>query len=124
MNPALSTKLRHLRLSGVAEALPARLAQAEAASMSFVEFLELLVEAELHRRADRLFARRVKQACITAIKELKDKKDDQDDEQSQQDAGKQGKVVPDPLHQGLHRRGGRDRRGSRRLDHRGGRCWR
>jgi len=72
VNPSLLTKLRHLRLSGMAEALPARLAQAEGSSMSFIEFLELLVEDELHRRADRLFARRVKQATIPAIKELKD----------------------------------------------------
>jgi DNA replication protein DnaC len=54
------------------EALPARLAQAEGGSMSFLEFLELLVEDELARRADRLFSRRVKQADIRAIKELKD----------------------------------------------------
>lgn len=72
MNPTLLTKLRHLRLSGMAEALPARLAQAEGGSMSFLEFLELLVEDELHRRADRLFARRVKQATLSTIKELKD----------------------------------------------------
>ncbi len=72
MNPNLLTKLRHLRLSGVAEALPVRLAQAEGGSMSFLEFLELLVEDELLRRADRLFARRLKQATIVAIKELKD----------------------------------------------------
>jgi len=72
VNPTLLTKLRHLRLSGMAEALPARLAQAEGSSMSFLEFLELLVEDELHRRADRLFARRVKQATIPTIKELKD----------------------------------------------------
>ncbi len=72
MNPTLLTKLRHLRLSGMVEALPARLAQAEGGSMSFLEFLELLVEDELARRADRLFSRRVKQADIRAIKELKD----------------------------------------------------
>ena len=72
MNPTLLTRLRHLRLSGMVEALPARLAQAEGGSMAFLEFLELLVEDELHRRADRLFARRVKQATISAIKELKD----------------------------------------------------
>jgi len=72
MNPHLLTKLRHLRLSGIAEALPARLAQAEGGSLSFLEFLELLVEDELLRRSDRLFARRVKQATIAAIKELKD----------------------------------------------------
>ena len=72
MNPTLLTRLRHLRLSGMVEALPARLAQAEGGSMAFLEFLELLVEDELHRRADRLFARRVKQATISTIKELKD----------------------------------------------------
>jgi DNA replication protein DnaC len=72
VNPTLLTKLRHLRLSGMAEAMPARLAQAEAGSMSLLEFLELLVEDELARRADRLFARRVKQATISTIKELKD----------------------------------------------------
>ncbi len=72
MNPHLLTKLRHLRLSGMGEALPARLAQAEGGSLSFLEFLELLVEDELLRRADRLFARRVKQATISTIKELKD----------------------------------------------------
>jgi DNA replication protein DnaC len=72
VNPILLTKLRHLRLSGMAEALPARLAQAEGSSMSFLEFLELLVEDELARRSDRLFARRLKQADIRVIKELKD----------------------------------------------------
>ncbi len=72
MNPTLLTKLRHLRLSGMVEALPARLAQAEGGSMSFLDFLELIVEDELARRADRLFARRVKQATIPTIKELKD----------------------------------------------------
>jgi len=72
VNPALLTKLRHLRLSGMIETLPARLAQAEGGSMSFLDFLELLVEDELARRADRLFARRVKQAEIRTIKELKD----------------------------------------------------
>jgi DNA replication protein DnaC len=37
-----------------------------------LEFLELLVEDELNRRADRLFTRRVKQAEIAQIKEIKD----------------------------------------------------
>jgi DNA replication protein DnaC len=52
------------------EALPARLAQAEAAPLSHLEFLELLVEDELTRRADRLYARRLKQAGITTVKTL------------------------------------------------------
>ena len=72
MNPTLLSKLRHLRLSGMAEALPGRLTQATAAPLPHLEFLELLVEDELHRRSDRLFARRLKQAEIFQIKELKD----------------------------------------------------
>ena len=72
MNPTLLSKLRHLRLSGMAEALPGRLTQATGASLPHLEFLELLVEDELNRRADRLFTRRVKQAEIAQIKEIKD----------------------------------------------------
>jgi DNA replication protein DnaC len=54
------------------EALPARVAQAEAAPLAHLEFLELLVEDELARRADRLFARRLKQAGIVTLKTLAD----------------------------------------------------
>ncbi len=56
----------------MAEALPGRLTQATGASLPHLEFLELLVEDELHRRADRLFARRLKQAEIFQMKEIKD----------------------------------------------------
>ena len=72
MNPQLTTRLRHLRLSGMVEALPGRVAQAEAAPLPHLEFLELLVEDELARRADRLFARRLKQAGITTMKTFAD----------------------------------------------------
>ena len=72
MNPTLISKLKHLRLSGMAETLAVRLAQAEAAPLPHLEFLELLIEDELHRRADRLFSRRLKQGEIVQIKELKD----------------------------------------------------
>jgi DNA replication protein DnaC len=72
MTPQLTTRLRHLRLSGMVDALPGRVAQAEAAPLPHLEFLELLVEDELARRADRLFARRLKQAGITAEKTLAD----------------------------------------------------
>lgn len=72
MNPQLTTRLRHLRLSGMVDALPGRVAQAEAAPLPHLEFLELLVEDELARRADRLFARRLKQAGITTVKTLAD----------------------------------------------------
>ena len=72
MNAQLTTRLRHLRLSGMVDALPGRVAQAEAAPLPHLEFLELLVEDELARRADRLFARRLKQAGITVVKTLAD----------------------------------------------------
>ena len=72
MNAQLSTRLRHLRLSGMVETLPGRVAQAEAAPLPHLEFLELLVEDELARRADRLFARRLKQAGIVSVKTLAD----------------------------------------------------
>lgn len=72
MSIQLDSRLRHLRLSGMAEALPGRLQQAVGASLPHREFLELLVEDELARRSDRLFARRLKQAGITAVKEMAD----------------------------------------------------
>ena len=68
MNAQLTTRLRHLRLSGMVDALSGRVAQAEAAPLPHLEFLELLVEDELARRADRLFARRLKQAGITVVR--------------------------------------------------------
>jgi DNA replication protein DnaC len=72
MNPQLLTQLRHLRLSGMAEALPVRLEQARSAPLDCGEFLELIVGDELAKRADRLFARRLKQAGITQVKQLSD----------------------------------------------------
>ena len=72
MTAQLTTRLRHLRLSGMVETLPGRVAQAEAAPLPHLEFLELLVEDELARRADRLFLRRLKQAGIIPVKTLSD----------------------------------------------------
>lgn len=70
MTIQLTTRLRHLRLSGMVDALPGRVAQAEAAPLAHLEFLELLVEDEFVRRADRLYARRLQQAGITSPKSL------------------------------------------------------
>jgi DNA replication protein DnaC len=72
MTVQLTTRLRTLRLSGMIDALPARVAQAEADPLAPLDFLELLVEDELNRRADRLFARRLQQAGITTVKTLAD----------------------------------------------------
>ena len=70
MNPELERKLRHLRLSGMVQALTARNQEAIHHQLAHVEFLELLVEDELARRRDRLFARRLKQAGIPQVKTL------------------------------------------------------
>lgn len=72
MNPQLNSRLRSLRLSGMVEALPVRLPQAHNAPLGHLEFLELLVDDELARRSDRLFARRLKQAGLVQLKELAD----------------------------------------------------
>jgi len=70
MNPELARKLRYLRLSGMAAALPARNQEAIHHHLAYPEFLELLVEDELAIRRDRLFARRLKQAGIPEVKTL------------------------------------------------------
>lgn len=70
MNPELERKLRSLRLSGIAAALDARNHEAIHNKLAFTDFLELLVEDELARRRDRLFARRLKQSHIPGVKNL------------------------------------------------------
>jgi len=70
MNPELGRKLRSLRLSGMASVLDARNQEAIHHQLAFTDFLELLVEDELARRRDRLFARRLKQSHIPGIKDL------------------------------------------------------
>jgi len=72
VNPQLAANLRHLRLSGMVQTLPARVQQARGANLDCLEFLELLVQDELARRSDRLFARRLKQAGIAAPKDFSD----------------------------------------------------
>jgi len=70
MNPELERKLRYLRLSGMAAALPARNQEAVSHHLAYTDFLELLVEDELVKRRDRLFVRRLKQARIPEVKAL------------------------------------------------------
>jgi DNA replication protein DnaC len=56
----------------MAEVLPVRLEQAHSGGLPHADFLDLLVEDELARRADRLFTRRLKAAGIAQVKELSD----------------------------------------------------
>ena len=58
----LQRALRQLRLGGMAETLETRLLEAQSASLVPLDFLSTLVGDELTRRADRLLARRIKQA--------------------------------------------------------------
>jgi DNA replication protein DnaC len=70
VNTDLDRKLRHLRLTGIALALPARNQEAIHHHLAYVDFLELLVEDELARRRDRLLARRLKAAGIPEVKTI------------------------------------------------------
>ena len=70
MNADLNRKLKTLRLSGMVESLPVRNQEAITANLSFIEFLELLVEDELDLRRDRLFARRIKKARLPETKTM------------------------------------------------------
>ena len=60
--PELLRTLRHLGLSGMAASFEARLVQAQADQLAPADFLALLLQDELTRRADRLLARRFKEA--------------------------------------------------------------
>ena len=60
--PDLLRTLRQLGLSGIAATLETRLVQAQADQLALADFLALLLHDELTRRADRLLARRLKEA--------------------------------------------------------------
>jgi DNA replication protein DnaC len=58
----LTKSLRHLRLGGMAQTLETRILQAQSERLTPIDFVSVLVEDELLRRADRLVERRTKQA--------------------------------------------------------------
>lgn len=60
----LDRALRQLRLSGMANALEARLVEAQADRFTPIDFLSGLVQDEVTRRQDRFVERRNKQACF------------------------------------------------------------
>ncbi len=68
----LERKLRHLRLSGLAQVFDVRLQQAIQGRLSHQEFFELLIDDELTRRRDRLLERRLRQAQFPERKLLED----------------------------------------------------
>ena len=60
----LDRALRKLRLSGMADVLEPRLRQAQSERLTPIDLVSTLVNDELQRRQDRLFARRHKQASF------------------------------------------------------------
>jgi DNA replication protein DnaC len=68
----LQTTLRQLRLSGLAQSLDLRLAEAAASRLSHGEFLELILQDELNVRQERRLQRRTTAADFRALKTLED----------------------------------------------------
>jgi len=70
MRPSLQQALKQLRLSGLAESLEVRLAEATGNHLDHGEFLEVILQDELAVRASRLVERRVRAACFRETKNL------------------------------------------------------
>jgi DNA replication protein DnaC len=72
MNPQLMSKLKQLRLSGLASTLEVRLTEASGNQLNHQEFLELILNDELAIRNDRAIARRIKKAGFRELKTIED----------------------------------------------------
>ena len=72
MNESLRTRLRQLRLSGLAQALEVRLQEAAGHGLNHLEFLELILQDEINVRHQRLLARRIKTAAFREARTLDD----------------------------------------------------
>lgn len=72
MNSRIGEAMQRLRLSGMAKSIDVRLHEAQGNSLTHEEFLELILQDELHVRKDRLIARRVKAASFRDMRTLDD----------------------------------------------------
>ena len=72
MNDRLQTMLKQLHLSGLLQSLDVRLQEAAGHQLNHAEFLELVLQDELHVRQQRQIERRVKLADFREIKTLDD----------------------------------------------------
>ena len=72
MNESLRTRLRQLRLSGLAQALDVRLQEAAGHGLNHLEFLELILQDEINVRQQRLLVRRIKTAAFRETRTLDD----------------------------------------------------
>lgn len=66
------SKLKQLRLSGLASTLEVRLTEASGNQLNHQEFLELILNDELAIRDDRAIARRIKKAGFRELKTIED----------------------------------------------------
>ena len=66
------SKLKRLRLSGLASTLEVRLTEASGNQLNHQEFLELILNDELAIRDDRAIARRIKKAGFRELKTIED----------------------------------------------------
>ena len=64
----LQSKLKSLRLSGMLDTLEHRLSQAQSGQIGFLDFLELLLEDEIQRRAQHSLTTRINRARFEAVK--------------------------------------------------------
>lgn len=64
----LQSKLKTLKLGGMLLTFEARLSQAQKEPLGFVDFLEMLLEDEIQRRANKKLALRVQRARFEAVK--------------------------------------------------------
>ena len=72
MNNRLLESLQRLRLSGMARSLDVRLQEARGNNLPHEDFLELILQDELHVRKERLIARNLKSAAFRDTKTLDD----------------------------------------------------
>jgi len=70
IDPQLIPKLKSLRLSGILETLEVRNQQAIDDKLSYVEFLERLLEDEVERRAQKQLQMRLRRASFCSDKSL------------------------------------------------------
>ena len=68
----LEPKLKALRLGGMVESLEIRLGEAEKGELGYLTFLEMLLEDEIARRAQKALSRRLARARFEEVKTLAD----------------------------------------------------
>lgn len=72
MRHHLISQLKTLRLGGISESLDVRLKQSQESSLGYLEFLELIIQDEISRRAARKMTNRIKQAQFEEEKTLEE----------------------------------------------------